>query len=74
MIVRACTPPSRKAALIESLVARSSRLKARRRRGPMRPQVARRRTSQTVTAISRADSKSSQPPSIHWNGQNLLAG
>ncbi len=36
-------------------------------------QVARRRTSQTVAAMSSADSASSQPPSIHWNGQNRLA-
>jgi hypothetical protein len=36
--------------------------------------VARRRTSQTVAAMSRTDSASSQPPSIHWNGQNRLAG
>ena len=37
-------------------------------------QAARRRTSQTVTAMSSADSASSQPPSIHWNGQKWLAG
>ena len=37
-------------------------------------QAARRRTSQTVTAMSSTDSASSQPPSIHWNGQNRLAG
>jgi hypothetical protein len=37
-------------------------------------QAARRRTSQTVAAMSSTDSASSQPPSIHWNGQNLLAG
>ncbi len=37
-------------------------------------QAARRRTSRTVTAMSSADSTSSQPPSIHWNGQNRLAG
>ena len=37
-------------------------------------QAARRRTSQTVAAMSSADSASSQPPSIHWNGQNRLAG
>ncbi len=37
-------------------------------------QVARRWTSQTVTAMSSTDSASSQPPSIHWNGQNRLAG
>ena len=39
-----------------------------------KPQTARRRTSQTVTAMSRTDSASSQPPSIHWNAQNRLAG
>ena len=38
-----------------------------------RAQVARRRTSQTVAAMSSADSASSQPPSLHWNGQNRLA-
>jgi hypothetical protein len=27
-----------------------------------------------VTAMSSADSASSQPLSIHWNGQNRLAG
>jgi hypothetical protein len=32
-------------------------------------QAARRWTSQTVTAASSADNASSQPPSIHWNGQ-----
>ena len=37
-------------------------------------QAARRRTNQTVTAMSSADSASSQPPSIHWNAQNRLAG
>ena len=42
-------------------------------RGGMR-QAARRRTSQMVAAMSSADSASSQPPSIHWNGQNRLAG
>ena len=38
------------------------------------PHAARRRTSQTVTVMSSTDSASSQPPSIHWNGQNRLAG
>jgi Methyltransferase domain len=38
------------------------------------PQAARRRTSQTVAAMSSTDSASSQPPSIHWNGQNRLTG
>ncbi len=37
-------------------------------------QAARRRTSQTVAAMSSTDSASSQPPSIHWKGQNRLAG
>ena len=37
-------------------------------------QAARRRTSQMVTAMSRTDSASSQPPSIHWKGQNRLPG
>jgi hypothetical protein len=37
-------------------------------------QAARRRTSQTVAAMSSTDSASSQPPSIHWNGQNRLVG
>jgi hypothetical protein len=37
-------------------------------------QAARLRTSQTVAAMRRRDSASSQPPSIHWNGQNRLAG
>jgi hypothetical protein len=27
-----------------------------------------------ITAMSSADAASSQPPSIHWNGQNRLAG
>jgi hypothetical protein len=27
-----------------------------------------------VAAMSNADSASSQPPSIHWKGQNRLAG
>jgi hypothetical protein len=37
-------------------------------------QVARRRTSQMVAAMSSTDSASSQPPSIHWKGQNRLPG
>jgi hypothetical protein len=37
-------------------------------------QAAQRWTSQTVTAMSSTDSASSPPPSIHWNGQNRLAG
>jgi len=41
--------------------------------GGMR-QAARRWTSQMVAAMSSADSASSQPPSIHWKGQNRLAG
>ena len=43
-------------------------------RGCQAAQAARRRTSQTVTAMSSTDSASSQPPSIHWNGQNRLPG
>jgi hypothetical protein len=45
-----------------------------RRRGCQAVQVARRRTSQMVAAMSSTDSASSQPPSIHWNGQKWLAG
>ncbi len=37
-------------------------------------QAARRRTSQTVAAMSSTDSASSQPPSIHWKAQNRLPG
>jgi hypothetical protein len=37
-------------------------------------QVARRPTSQTVAAVSSTDRASSQPPSIHWKGQNRLPG
>ena len=37
-------------------------------------QTARRRTSQMVTANSSIASASSQPLSIHWNGQYRLAG
>jgi len=37
-------------------------------------QAARRRTSQTVAAMSSPNRASSQPRSIHWNGQNLLPG
>jgi hypothetical protein len=37
-------------------------------------QVARRRTSQRVTAMSITDNPSSQPASIHWNVQNRVAG
>ena len=43
-------------------------------RGCRAAQAARRRTSQTVAAMSSTDSASSQPPSIHWNGQNRLPG
>jgi hypothetical protein len=43
-------------------------------RGCQAAQAARRRTSQTVAAMSSTDSASSQPPSIHWNDQNRLAG
>ena len=41
---------------------------------PNEPQLARRRTSQRVMTISSTASASSQPPSIHWNAQNRLAG
>lgn len=37
-------------------------------------QAARRRTSQTVMAMSSTDSATSQPPSIHWKGQYRLPG
>jgi hypothetical protein len=43
-------------------------------RGCGEAQAARRRTSQTVAAMSRTDSASTQPPSIHWNGRNRLPG
>jgi hypothetical protein len=43
-------------------------------RGGRAVQAARRRTSQMVAAMSSADSASSQPPSIHWKGQNRLPG
>jgi hypothetical protein len=43
------------------------------RHGGMR-QAARRWTSQSVAAMSSADSASSQPASIHWKGQNRPAG
>ena len=36
--------------------------------------IARRRTSQTVTAMSSTDNASSPPPSIPWTGQKRLAG
>ena len=42
--------------------------------GAAAAQAARRRTSQTVAAMSSTDSASSQPPSIHWKGQNRLPG
>jgi len=41
-------------------------------RGCQAAQAARRRTSQTVAAMSSTDSASSQPPSIAWKGQNRL--
>src|ERR1039457_7724083 len=41
---------------------------------PRMAQAARRGTSQTVAAMSSTDSVSSQPPSIHWEGQNRLLG
>jgi hypothetical protein len=37
-------------------------------------QVARRRTSQTVAAMSRTESTSSQPPSMNCISQNRLTG
>ncbi len=37
-------------------------------------QVARRRTSHRVTAMSSTDNPNSQPASIHWNAQNRVAG
>ncbi len=43
-------------------------------RGWQAVQAARRRTTQMVAAMSSTDSASSQPPSIHWKGQNRLAG
>ncbi len=43
-------------------------------RGLTTLQVARRRTSHTVAAMSSTDSASSQPPSMTWKGQNRLAG
>jgi hypothetical protein len=36
--------------------------------------VARRWTSQTVVVMRSRESASTQVPSIHWNGQNRLAG
>jgi hypothetical protein len=39
-----------------------------------RLQAAWRWTSQTVVAMSSSERASSHPPSIHWNGQNRLAG
>jgi len=53
---------------------RGARLAGIRCGGRQAAQVARRRTSQTVTAMSSADSASSQPASIHWKGQNRAAG
>jgi hypothetical protein len=37
-------------------------------------QAARRWTSQMLAVMSSADGTSSQPPSIHWKGQNRVAG
>jgi hypothetical protein len=53
---------------------RVARVAVIRCRGWQAVQAARRRTSQMVAAMSSSDSASSQPPSIHWNGQNRLAG
>ena len=52
---------------VARLVTRSAEL-------PAAVQAARRWTSQTVTAASSPDSASSQPPSIHCNGQKWLIG
>ena len=68
--VQDCHPSTRRLAVLPGNMAKTPPLAER----PMRPQVARRRTSHTVTAISSAESTSSQPPSIHWNAQNRLAG
>jgi hypothetical protein len=59
-----------------ALVAAAVRTMAAGRlsRGCQAAQAARRRTSQTVTAMSSTDSASSQPPSTHWKGQNRLPG
>jgi dimethylargininase len=55
---------------VQSLGLRTAQIQA-----PGGPgQAARRRTSQMVAAMSSADSASSQPASIHWTGQNRLAG
>jgi hypothetical protein len=43
-------------------------------KGGAAAQAARRRINQTVAAMSSTDSASSQPPSIHWKGQNRLPG
>lgn len=64
---RACARPGRR---------RSTGSASRKARRPRLTdaQAARRRTSQTHPAMSSTDSASSQPLSIHWNGQNLLPG
>jgi hypothetical protein len=71
----------RSAALVHSFAARggSPGTAARRTHSGLGQvvaafQAARRRTSQTVTAMSSTDRARSQPSSIHWNGQNRLAG
>jgi hypothetical protein len=53
---------------------RTASTKSETCRGAGPTHVARRRTSQTVAAMRTRESASSQPPSIHWNCQNRLAG
>ena len=62
-------PPSGRRVVQRGCPGAVTRCRARRS-----SQAARRRTSQTVAAMSSTDSASSQPPSIHWNGQNRVAG
>jgi hypothetical protein len=67
----------RNAAIAHPIQARddsSARARALAGSFAMSAQDARRLTSQTVAAMSSTDSTSSQPPSIHWNGQNRVAG
>ena len=66
------TPGGVEAAMGSTLANRPRRRPAPQSR--RQPQAARRRTSQTVAAMSSTDSASSQPPSIHWKGQNRLPG
>jgi hypothetical protein len=53
---------------------RVARVAVIRCRGWQAVHAPRRRTSQTVAAMSSSDSASSQPPLIHWNGQNRVTG